>query len=440
MINDLKKVISRYYEVESAWLSSEKNTDAYLAAVCLVEYPSYRLKESDQQDILIGFRAFSRTIRRIFKKPSGLKKLDDNGNSVIVSGGIAVNDIINYITRSGKASVHTYIERDTMSLSAGSKLGLLFALFAFGLRQSIKSISSPYRRNIALSITEVVEIAFLINFLRKHNIKIVYDFLPYEVDSNFMYLLLKEEGIHVIKVPSSGPLATHHKILISDDVVFSTPYHYEEFQKFKNTFRIKHQLLWPPERAHQYYAKYSQNKPIPLRKTLGFYSHGEWLRKEEKHSAYGGRIGDAEETILKFMGRFVIENPDFTITIFPHPRENRKDVVARRDEFYTRIIGHDNYNISPFTGGTSQNFDKCDIALAAFSTILYERLFCGYKTLIGNMYIYEFPMNKSALNNVCFKSYEEMSSMIKRFAENDEQYYFESTQLSTYQLEHYPEP
>jgi hypothetical protein len=440
MINELRYVIKKFRETEKAWLSPEKNTDSYLAAVCLLEYPSYRLKESDQRDRLIGFRTLRRTIRRIFHAGIGLKRVDQEGTSLVIGGGAASKDIISYISRSGKVGIHTYMERDTMSLNGHQAMSILLAFLPFGVWQALRCIRSRYRRNLALSITEVVEIAFLLHYVNTHKLNPVYDFLPYEVDSNFMFLLLKEQGTHVVKIPSSGPMATHHKILISDDVVFSTPYHYEEYQKFRNTIRIRHQLLWPPERAHQYYDRYSHQKPPTTRKTLGFYSHGEWLRREEKHSAYGGRIGEAEHTILQYMGRFVLDNPGYSIIIFPHPRENKHGVIQRRDEFYTRALGNAPFTISGYIGGTSQNFDKCDIALAAFSTILYERLYCGYKTLIGNMFIFEFPMNKSTLNNICFKEYHEMSELILRYSAVDDQTYFEETGLTGYLLENYPEP
>ena len=440
MINELRYVIKRYREIEASWLTPEKNTDAYLAAVCLLEYPSYRLKESDQQDRLIGFRALRRTARRMFNSGLGLRNIQEQGTSLVIGGGSASKDIINYISRSGKAEIHTYMERDSMSLNGAAGWQLLFTLLPFGLRQALRCIRSRYRRNLALSITEVVEIAFLLHYIKQHKLNPVYDFLPYEVDSNFMFLLLKENGTHVVKIPSSGPMATHHKILISDDVVFSTPYHFEEYQKFRNTIKIRHQLLWPPERAHQYYSIYSQKKPLTARKTLGFYSHGEWLRREEKHSAYGGRIGDAELAILQYMGKFVTENPEYSIVVFPHPRENKTPVMPRRDIFYKQAFGNAPFTISPYSGGTSQNFDKCDIALAAFSTILYERLYCGYKTLIGNMFIFEFPMNKSTLNNICFKQFDEMAALIRKYSDVDEKVYFEETGLVGYQLENYPEP
>jgi hypothetical protein len=91
-------------------------------------------------------------------------------------------------------------------------------------------------------------------------------------------------------------------------------------------------------------------------------------------------------------------------------------------------------------GGTSQHFAKAEIAIAAFSTILYERLYSGYKTLIGNMFIVEFPMNQSALNAICFKTQDELEAMLNRFGNMDAETFFAETGLMKYRMESYPEP
>ena len=65
MTNELRSVIRKYHEVEKAWTGSEKTSHEYLASVCLFEYPSYRLLDSDKRDRFIGFRMLVRTFRRL---------------------------------------------------------------------------------------------------------------------------------------------------------------------------------------------------------------------------------------------------------------------------------------------------------------------------------------------------------------------------------------
>ncbi len=441
MINELRNVIRGYHRLESAWKSSAKNTDEYLAATCLFEYLSYRLLESDKQDVLLGFRVFYRVLRRTIKSSAGIFQFDKSADALVISGTIAIQDrVTEYIRRSGDAKLHSYIAKDIMSFDGVSKWRLLLTILPFAMKQSIRCVFSPHRLGIALSIAEVAEIAYIMHYIMKHKIKKVYDFVPYEIDSNFMYLIMREYGIEFIKIPSSGPLATHHRILLADAVVFSTPYHLEERQKFSDSFRAKSILMWPPERAFQYYPRYKNEFPVPEQKTLGFYSHGEWLRRQEKHSAYGGRIGEAESTILNYLGNYVKQHPEFRLIIFPHPREMKPQVSEKMHAFYRSAIGHDQFEIAQFQGGTTQHFDKVDIATAAFSTILYERLYCGYKTLIGNMAIEEFPMNHTALNNICFRTYEAMSNLIDEYSKEKEAYFFERTMLEPFRAIHFPEP
>lgn len=441
MISELRHVISSYRRVRQAWTTGQKNSNDYLAATCLFEYLSYRLLESDRKDALLGFRMIIRVLRRLFRRGQGVQVFDSEASELLISGTVAIQDrVTEYIKRSGQAQLHSYIAKDVMTFDGIPKMPLLLGFIPFAVAQSIRAMFSPYRQGEALSIAEVMEIAYILHYMKVHQIKKVYDFVPYEIDSNFMYVVFKEAGIEVVKVPSSGPLATHHKILLADDVVFSTPYHLEEYHKFKDSFRVKSILAWPPERAFQYYPKYKNEPPTATPSTIGFYSHGEWLRKLEKHSAYGGRIGEAEETILRYLGRYAQENPHIKLLVFPHPREMKPEVSEQMRQFYLQAIGHDQFDIARFTGGTTQNFDRTDMAVAAFSTILYERLYCGYKTLIGNMAISEFPMNASPLNNICFRTYETMSSLINEYSSNTPAYFFEKTKLEPFRAIHYPEP
>jgi hypothetical protein len=293
---------------------------------------------------------------------------------------------------------------------------------------------------MALAITEIPEIAFLLRFTKENHIRVAYDFLPYEVDSNFMYLNLREHQVSVFKIPSLGPLATHHKILLADNLAISTPYHLEELHKFRATMQVGQYHMWPPEKAHQYYDRYKNNCAWEESGTLGFYSHGEWIRKAEKQSDYGGRIGDAEEAILRMLGNITHANPQLKLRVFPHPRELKPDAAADMHTHYRNCIGHDQYEIFTQTGGTSQHFAKTEIAIAAFSTIMFERLYCGFKTFIGNMYLDDFPIQGSTLHSICFKNQEELETLLRRFSDVDANTFFEATCLSNYRMEAYPEP
>lgn len=441
MTSELATVIKVYKRIERAWTSSDKNTDDYLAAVCFFENMSYRLFETAKHDRLIGFRIFYRLIQRIFHKENeAVRLLNPEGDTVIIGGIIKTRDnVIEYIKRSSKANIKSYIAKDFIPQIEQGKLKFILAILPFALKQSIKCVADSRRLNLALSIYEVAEITFILEYCKREGIKHIYDFIPYEKDGNLLSLVLKEQNITITKIPSSGPLATHNRVLIGDEIIFSTPYHFEELKKFRDSLRATTFTLWPPERAFLYFDKYEKH-PQPEAFTLGFYSHGDWLRREEKHSEHGRQVGEAEKAILQYLAKFVSENPKYKLRVFPHPREKKQAVSAKMKQFYRDAIGNENFELVTENIGTASSFEKVDIALAAFSTILYERLFCGYKTLIGNIGLSDFPLNGSSLNTICFGNYDEMKSYIEKYGPQNEDYFFSNTGLEPYRASHYPKP
>ncbi|MFN0033174.1 MAG: hypothetical protein ACKVOR_13520 [Flavobacteriales bacterium] len=441
MTSELKQAIATFKRIEKAWTAEDKNSDDYLAAVCFYENMSYRLFETAKHDRLIGFRIIMRLYKRIFEHSNdAIRKLEEQGDTIIVGGIIKTREnVIEYIQRSSRANIHSYIAKDFIPQLKRGKRKFMLALLPFALRQAFRCVTDFKRLNVALSIYEVAEIAFILHYIREHRIKHVYDFVPYEKDGNLMSLVLKQEGITITKIPSSGPLATHNRILLGDEIICSTPYHYEEQKKFRDSLRAQTFTLWPPERAFLYFDRYTTH-PTPQAYTLGFYSHGDWLRREEKHSEHGRKVGEAEQAILKYLSNFVAEYPQYKLIVFPHPREKKKEISEKSLQFYTKAIGNSNFEMMNENVGTAYNFERVDIAVAAFSTILYERLFCGYKTLIGNIGLSDFPMNGSTLNNICFGDYEEMKKLIELYGAHDEDFYFNHSDLDDYRYTHYPKP
>jgi hypothetical protein len=432
MISDLKSVIKSYYDLERAWLSENKKSDEYLAAVCFFEHMTYRLTEADKKDRLIGLRMARRLMKRLFSNSrDAILVLHPEQPTIVLGGIIRTRDIIvNYVNRCTEQPVGTYIAKDFISAIDLPRWSVLFCLMPFMIRQSLRAIFSKRRINIALSIHEIFEIAYLKYYIKTHAIKHVYDWIPYEKDSNFLSLQLMKEGVEVTKIPSPGPLATHNRIMIGTEIIFSTPYHFEELKRFGDTIRADRFSKWPPQGAEANIHQYMDHpKPPPF--TLGFYSHGSWVRKAEKHAQHGRAVDVAEAKILSLLGRFINENPEFKLMIFPHPRE-RKHNMELMLKFYSDTIGHGNFVIADKSHGTVASFNLVDIAIGAFSSILYERMYCGYKTLIGNIGFHDFPMNGSTLNTISFVTYDDMQELIKKYAPQNDDWFFDHSKLDEY--------
>ncbi|MFM7728826.1 MAG: hypothetical protein ACKO7B_19155, partial [Flavobacteriales bacterium] len=124
-----------YREVEKKWASEDRTSDEHMAAACLIEYQSYRLQDLARFDRLIGFRVLVRTLRRIVARKQGLRVLDASAKSIIISSSNNVDAIIEYIGRCSKTNLHSYLDRDHMSLGDFSVWPLFFRWLPFALRQ-----------------------------------------------------------------------------------------------------------------------------------------------------------------------------------------------------------------------------------------------------------------------------------------------------------------
>lgn len=413
--------------------AASQNTDRGLAGKCLLKHKSFQLAENCIDNPLIGLSELRRCLRKLQPKSVGYKKNSDDNVLLLVAGMPLSKQATEYIRFSNGREVGHVISRDEIqpdfSLSLTDKL--TFIMFALPLVLKC-FFSRKDRCNNALLMRKVVINFLILEKVRKENIKFVYNFVPYEIDSNFQSLLLRSEGVHVTFIPSSGPLGTWNKVMICDEVVFSTPYHYEEKVKFAETMRFESIVQWGPERAYTYLPRYLDARPRANKNVLGFYSHGSWLRLELGHTQTDMDLAGAESSCIEFAKEFVVKNKGWKILVFTHPREKwQENILATKAYFEERFSGVE-WEFADMTKPSAELFEAADIGLATFSTIIYERLYCGYKTLICTKGIEGFPMAGSSLNNLTFDHFDKMQKLVIESAMSSEQDFFERNNLSGY--------
>jgi hypothetical protein len=384
---------------------------------------TYRLPNSAKRDLFIGFKEWKRIVSR--KKIQNLSK--GNGPCVLVSTSNQKEIAVEYIsTNSGFKDLQVLV-REELSIDS---LPLKFHLFA--LRISLQCLFDSRRVNLALLIREVVEWTNVIDFISTNNIKEFFDFTPFEKDSNALAYLLKGWRIKVTKIPSPGPFAGHHTFMIADDVVVSSAYQLEEIPNFKQWY-VSRLLHWPAEQ----YSRYAQcypNAPIPPKNTIGFYSHGEWVRRKAGHANFGFGIQENELFLLEGLKRFLKKHPHFQLIVFPHPKE-RSD--SEFQTFYSSLFEGTNTIIAPVEMKSSETFFRVSMGLMAYSTLLFERLALGYKTCIGTNFQTSFPLEGSPLKNLCLSDYESLEAALLLANEETEKEFFERCRLEKYPLKEF---
>jgi len=357
----------------------------------------------EAKDPLIGLKVLARTLKKINQGGTYWKRIGNTSKSAILESGFVFEELeAEYVSKLSGQTPGFFISKEDLPRSLKGKKGLT-SLILFGLSKAISCLlSSKNRGSKAMHITFIAENAGLKNVLEELKINQLYDFAPYLIDSNFAYCFCKSESLIYAKLPSPGPLSTHHHILFCDDLILSSPYQFEELTTLPNV-SFSTQQKWIPEYGFTYIDQYREDLSEAPIKTIGYYSHGGWLRKSEGHADDGLNIPQAEAQLLTDLAAILKSEKLFKLIVFPHPREKKEAVWEQTQAHYQTYFGElTNVEIVQQSVQTSKAFNQVDIAVAAFSTILYERLFCGFKTFIGNYGMNHFPMPNSSLETILF--------------------------------------
>lgn len=287
------------------------------------------------------------------------------------------------------------------------------------------------RAGISLLIEEMIVLSNLSRICEENQIKTIYHFCIYEVYSNLFSQLLMRKGIEIVKIPSEVPLAIWNKKIIASVLVICNAYQYEEIKAYKETMIFEKTEFWGPELilgVKDYYKQLENESP---EFAVGFYSTGGWLRKLLGHIDQGYNIEEREMRVKLALRDYAIKS-NIKLGIFLHPREKKKEFIDRTISHYKEIFNGVNYSFLPFDVPNNRLFNKVDLAVAFSSTIMFERLYCGYKCMFVPLGMEGFPLANSPLKNVCIDSESEFESKLALLSKLCVEDYFSRNNLEIY--------
>jgi hypothetical protein len=388
----------------------DDGSDEQLTWNCLVHNKSFKLERTAELDIIIGFKEVFRVLKRLLSKSSPLQQLSDQKNVLLFYEHGKKEQTLDYIVKSSGEKIGCIYDR---SRAKGNPYDFVESVqfLIFILSVALKcSLIKKNRANRALMIRDVYEVDLSIYLIAKQQVERVFDFLPYEKDANLLSYFLRKNGMKVVFIPSLNPLRDHNHTMIADEIVLVTPYQIEEMERlFRSTIRCNKIHRWIPEAGFTYISKYkniSQPKP---KFALGFYSHGSWARNKAKHLGSDVSL-KLEEWVLENIAQLMKENENLSLLVFLHPKEkksNRQEVL----NYYHSILG-DRFEVADYDQRSVDQFHLVELGLASYSSIVYERLFSGFKMLVGSYQNDGFPMENSSLSKVYFSSREQMKQMV----------------------------
>ena len=395
-------------------LYRKKEGDYWVARTSLISHSTFDLPASAQRDMFIGFRECKRLLGMLRVSRETMDLADSK--ALIFDGKVANEPLrVNYLNRLLTYESYAFVAKAQLPhlASLSTRIRGMCLLLALGLPLALFAMLHPRRHNLALVMRNAYLSLCLRQVLRSKHVECVYDFIPFANEANTNFLVNSKYVGHWVKIPSVGPLSSHNSHMLSDQVWVTSPYHKDEIQAFGASFKASQIVTSYPEDFDEYFDIYTKREQRSDISNIGFYSHASWIRKLEDHGESLFSDANSEETALKNLLAAVSEiDNNVQVVIFTHPRERKPEMKEKTEAYYKKLSQKHGVSIElNFSGNKSTHqFDKVDIGIGAMSTILFERLFMGYKTLFWTADQLSFPVDGSSLSRICVTSMEQLQS------------------------------
>lgn len=389
---------------------------------------TYRYAISAPKDFLISLRIFKQIFSNLFKR-FDCKSFNVNSNVAIFD--VNSNNVelrTKYIKRISGEEIKLFIGRDELLKSKHliqSLFTVIILLVTFPFVFFI-SVFSSNKLKYPLLLINTIEAINILQLLRENKINKLHFFCIYEHDSNLLAYVLMKFGIKVNKIPSEVPMHFLNRTVVADSLSFCFRYQEEEFIKYRDTMHVSEIQHWVPESAFELEKYYLQNNNTQLN-TIGFYSSGMWLRNEIDNMD----LIDAdlyEKELLGYLVEFIQVNPQYKLVVFLHPIEKLN--LEKTKTYYNNFLIE--LTFADTTKPNSSLFGSADVVVSLYSTLAFERIFWGFKTIIMPLGQIDFPLTNTTFNNICAKQQQELSVKLKLALELNAEDYYKKNEIEKY--------
>jgi hypothetical protein len=402
-----------------------------IAQYSLQHNMSYRLDASASNDRWIGLREWYRHV--IKTNGSGeffqrTEKTDSAAHALITWDFYKDPKALIYVQQFHAQPVSHFAGKDLISLKhVHANIVEKILLHLFALRIAVICFCSKKQRsNRALLIRQCIEMACVIQWIKKENIEHVSFFHPYEIDSNLLSYCLQRLGVQTTFIPSIVPLFVHNHHLLCDDLVVTSPYQEEEIQNlFSQSIAYKNLLRWPAETLFDI----PFNTTDCANKKIAFYSHGQWLRNALSRADNGLAAEDSETQILSWLKRGAV-NKMWEVVIYLHPLEKKH--WNKTEAYYSSLFQEIPFEWGNQNKSSAHFFHQENMGIGTLSTVIFERLLSGRKTLLHPYQHQNFPLPQSTLNNICFSNWEQLEKFWCEYSEKNDLTFFNELNLTHY--------
>jgi len=408
----LFKIIT-YYKIANLLVifGIKKNSPLYCAGKSLSQI-TFRLPNDSKNDVFITFRIFKRVLFNLFIRKDVFFKLNQDSHSAIFDvNHNAIKLRVNYVkTYSGEDSSSVISKNDLISfLSVYLTMFYVVFLFLSFIPIFLISLVSKNKLHYPLMIQEFFETIQLVYLVKKYHISKMHYFSIYERDSNMCAFILMKFGVYINKIPSEVPLCFFNKEIIADELSFCFAYQIEEFDFYKKTMFVKNTNLWAPEQilnAPKRFLTAVENYKNP-NYDIGFFSSGNWLRAQLGDVDMGHNDKDNEELILRGLIDYAQVN-NLKLRVFLHPLEKKSQYKLASELYYKEYLQFSNVSLADTSTSSIDGFDEINIGVSLYSTLMFERIYLGFKTILAPFDYDDFPIKQSSLNQICVHNMKQL--------------------------------
>lgn len=400
---------------------------------------TFRLPENSRNDIFIIFRLYKRIMTSIFNSRIAVKFISDNPVAIFDNSSKSKELRIDYVEKLAGDKIGVFTGKDKLlgyinfQQATVDFVFLVITIIPLFLLSACNRDKSKY----PLLAIEFLECFHLVLLFKNNNIHKVHYFCIYERDANICAYVLMKHGIFVNKIPSEVPLFFWNKIIVSDSLSICFKYQEEELSFFKDTMFINKLEHWVPENAFLAPARYYKRGKNNINNTIGFYSSANWLREYKGDVDLGENGKINEELLLKYLIDYVNLNKQLSLVIYRHPLEKQKQFLELSQKYYADKVNGSTILLAETEKRSADYFDEVELAVALYSTVLFERIFFGFKTLLMPLGHNDFFTNSSSFSSICAKNREELYQKITANLAISNEEYFIKNELVNYSVDAY---
>jgi len=208
-------------------------------------------------------------------------------------------------------------------------------------------------------------------------------FPAFRIETAFITAYLRRCGLRSDVVVETTPMAPYNRRLLADTVTLTNPYHVDEARVFAAESRVGTYRLWGPTGAPVMERAYSGGTFDDLPDVVGVYTQGYWMRVKRGSCdpATAAVMLPLEEEFAAMVADLARRSPAVRFVVFSHPMERRwfAETGESGPEWFADL---ENVSLaSEAPGGSTLRFGEVGLGLTTVSTIGFDRLYMGFRTL-----------------------------------------------------------